>query len=285
MNRCKDKKRWALGAAAAVAGYLLLRAFVLEKYFFQVRRYRIGDRGGRRVIRLVLLADLHFRRLLLPQHRRLARRVNRLRPDLILIAGDTLDAAGGTGPMEEFFRLLDERTRKAAVLGNHDYRASPSVDELRRAYGRHGCDLLVNETRVYRLGGTELAVTGLDDLIEGESSVEKALGGVGRQEHHLMLVHSPLQQETAMAGVARLNRARPEGERLRIRYIFAGHNHGGQVRLPFWVPVLPPSSGDYVEGWYNDSEPFLYVSRGFGTSTLPLRFLARSEVTLFNYFA
>ncbi len=70
----------------------------------------------------------------------------------------------------------------------------------------------------------------------------------------------------------------------RLDLAFAGHTHGGQVRLPLIGALwTPPGSGRYVAGWYSMSEApraRMYVSRGVGTSVLPVRFLCRPEVAL-----
>ena len=49
-----------------------------------------------------------------------------------------------------------------------------------------------------------------------------------------------------------------------------------------WLPVLwlPHDSGHYLEGWYADNGSKMYVSRGIGTSTLPIRFLCRPELAI-----
>ncbi|GAB3179827.1 hypothetical protein [Telluribacter humicola] len=43
-------------------------------------------------------------------------------------------------------------------------------------------------------------------------------------------------------------------------------------------------AGNYVKGWYNQQKPYLYVSKGFGTSTVLLRLGARAEIAMFEYF-
>lgn len=266
------------------AGLLLLDALFLEKYFFKVKVFDIGNKGSRKKLKLVLLTDLHLKHILFPYYRKLADRVNQLQPDLILITGDTLDSTGEVKLMDEFLSLLRQDTKKVAIPGNNDYKADRSLEEVKRAYEKHNCDFLVNESKAYKLQGTRLMVTGLDDFIEGESHFKAAVKNVGREEHHLLLVHSPLQQERAKEKMDEINRERSAAEALNIRYIFAGHTHGGQVRLPGYVPFLPGMAGGYVNGWYNDIPPYLYVSKGFGTTAVPLRFDARSEVTVFNYF-
>lgn len=125
-------------------------------------------------------------------------------------------------------------------------------------------------------------ITGLDDFIEGDASFKDAVKNVGREENHILLIHSPKQQDKVLEKIKKMNAKRSEEKQLNIQYIFAGHNHGGQVRIFGYAPALPEKSGKYMNGWYNHKPPYLYVSRGFGTSTLPVRFCARSEVTVFN---
>ncbi len=280
----RNNMKWILGTLAAGAtGLLLLDALILEKYFFKVKVFNIGNKGGSKKLKLVLLTDLHIRQFLLPQYHRLAAKVNELQPDLIIITGDTLDSTGKVEPMDEFLSLLHRHTTKVAIPGNNDYKADRSLQHVKAAYEKHHVDLLVNKSKAYTVRDTRIMVTGLDDFIEGDSRFKAAVKEIGREEHHLLLIHSPLQQEAVKEKMAEINKERRVSEQLNIRYIFAGHTHGGQIRLPGYVPVLPGMSGDYVNGWYNASAPYLYVSKGFGTSTIPLRFDARSEIILFNY--
>ena len=59
----------------------------------------------------------------------------------------------------------------------------------------------------------------------------------------------------------------------------AGHTHGGQVRIPFLPAIyLPPESKRYTEGWFQRGQSKLFVSRGVGTSGLPIRFFCRPEI-------
>jgi uncharacterized protein len=275
--------KWGVAAAAAAIGAVLLDAFVLERYFFQLKKIHIGKKESNKKLRLLLLTDLHLKEAVRPFHSRLARKINRLKPDLILISGDTVDTTGKAGTADRFFGLLHPHLQKAAILGNHDHLEPDSIEKLKRVFQKHNCHLLINDSKSFVIDGVKVMVTGLDDFIEGCPSFTEAIKDVACEQHHILLVHSPLQQEGVLKELKKINAQRSEENRLNIGYIFAGHNHGGQVRLPGYVPVLPEMSGKYVNGWYNSQSPFLYVSRGFGTTHLPLRFGARAEVTLFQY--
>lgn len=275
---------WTAGILLAGAALSLLDALVLEKFFFEIKTYDIGNKGSRKKLKLMLLADLHFKEKLWPHYRKLAEKINELQPDLIMITGDTLDRTGKTHPMIKFFNLLDHDIRKVAIPGNHDYKAAASISTLQHIYQAHNCSFLRNETSAFHLKGTELLISGIDDFIEGNENLKAAVENVGRGKHHFLLIHSPLQQEPLRKQIREINQSRTPDRQLNISYIFAGHNHGGQITILGYAPKLPVKSGNYVSGWYNEEEPFLYVSKGFGTTTVPLRFGARAELTLFNYY-
>ncbi|MDX5346595.1 MAG: metallophosphoesterase [Hymenobacteraceae bacterium] len=278
-------KKWIASLLGFGAALVLLDSLFLEKYFFQVKSFNIGRGSGRKKGTFILLSDLHLKNSLLPHYYKLARKVNSLEPDLVFITGDVLDTSGKKSVLNRFLCLLNSDIPKVAIPGNHDHYAKASLQELTEVFACHNGTLLVNQSKVFCVQDVRVMVTGLDDFISGQSDLCKAVDAVGHEKHHILLIHSPLQQEQVKKELAAINSNRSASEQLNISYIFAGHNHGGQVRLPFYVPVLPPKSGEYVQGWYNRQAPFLYVSRGFGTSTIPFRFDAPSELTVFNYFA
>lgn len=280
-------KKWPLKIGAGIlvgsAALLLAEAWFFSKYFFQVKRFSIGDVKSSKQLWMVLLTDLHFKKRLWPFHYRLAKKINALYPDLILIAGDLIDEHGHPEPAKQFLALLNHDTPIVAIPGNHDNKNNVSRQTLRKVVERHNGQLLANETTQLIVAGIPITITGLDDSIEGEGCFDDAVKDVGKEQHHLMLVHSPLQQEEAVKTMRRINGQRTPDQQLDIQYIFAGHTHGGQVRFKGYVPFLPEGAGNYVDGWYNAEKPFLYISKGFGTSAVPFRFGAKPEITLFTY--
>lgn len=280
----RELKRNLSWIAAGTAGLLLLDAYVLERYFFKVKKYDIGDLNGDKAFNIILLTDLHLRNSLAPKYRRLAARIKSLKPDIIVISGDVIDQNGNERTLDQFLSLLENAVPIVAIPGNHEHKAAPKISTIKKIYQKHGVDLLINESRRYQINGTHLMITGLDDAVEGEENVCQALLDVKYEEHHIGLIHSPLQQEKMMKQIKKINKGRKKEEKINISYLFAGHNHGGQVTFFGLFPLLlPKGSGNYINGWYNDQKPCLYVSKGFGTSTVPFRFGARAEMVVFDY--
>jgi predicted MPP superfamily phosphohydrolase len=260
----------------------LLNALVLEKYFFEIKTYQIGKKGAKQNIRLLFLTDLHIKKSLDPSFKRLARKINEINPDLILISGDVIDQGGMYAPAKEFFSRILYSIPKVAIMGNHDHKNRVKLSTYQKLFDHNNGQLLLNESKVFSFAGKRLMITGVDDFINGTPSFSKAIEDVGREENHVLLIHSPLQQETILKEMKQINLTRPEENKLNIQYIFAGHNHGGQLCIFGFAPIQPKMSGNYLKGWYNQKPPYLYLSRGFGTTTLPFRFGARSEVTIFH---
>ncbi|HEV2123950.1 MAG TPA: metallophosphoesterase, partial [Chloroflexota bacterium] len=69
---------------------------------------------------------------------------------------------------------------------------------------------------------------------------------------------------------------------------FAGHTHGGQVRVPFkpdWSGAIITGSEVRRDGWidgYGEPGNRLYVNRGIGMSLAPIRLFCRPAVTFFT---
>ena len=61
----------------------------------------------------------------------------------------------------------------------------------------------------------------------------------------------------------------------------AGHSHGGQVRIPFYGPLVTPWGVDqYDLGLFRTASGPLYVGAGLGWFYLNLRFNCRPEITV-----
>lgn len=66
-------------------------------------------------------------------------------------------------------------------------------------------------------------------------------------------------------------------------YIFSGHAHGGQIRLPILGGLFSPGQGilpRYTSGVHNAGNGKMIISRGLGNSSFPIRVFNRPEIIL-----
>ena len=224
-----------------------------------------------RRLRIAHVSDLHLHRVG-PLGERVLAALHRLKPDLLVITGDSLSAASGEGPLLDFLAACPNVPHRLAILGNWEINSGVPVERLQRHHQRHGFELLVNRSVRLAVGDRSVRVTGFDDIRQGRPDPLAALAGAEPCDHHLVLAHCPVHRDKL---------ALPAEHRADL--VLSGHTHGGQV-APWGVALLtPPGSGRYVAGWYRDGGPPLFVSRGIGTSGLPIRLGSVPELACIDW--
>lgn len=219
------------------------------------------------------------------------------RPALVLIAGDFIYRPG-EDPGDEIAAaagLVRPLTQAGiptyAVLGNHDYainwRDEPKVEavagQMRAALARAGVRVLHNEAIPLASpgGSTAPAGTGVLFLVgigsrwAGADEPAAAVGQAPDGTPRLVFMHNPDSFPALPAHTAPL--------------AMAGHTHGGQVRLPplpgwSWLNLVEPGRVP-ADGWiasYGEPGNRLYVNRGIGFGTVPIRINCPPELTIFT---
>jgi predicted MPP superfamily phosphohydrolase len=216
---------------------------------------------------IAFLSDLHAGFYL---HREdfvdLARAINVVEPDLVLLGGDLVNTRWDqVTELDGFLRTVAAPLGVFAVPGNHEYYRGRDLGAWRAHLEEHGVTVLVNDGRRVRRAGASLWLAGIDDLTEGDPDPDAALAGRDDGEPALLLSHHPDVFELA-----------PE---LDVDLQLSGHTHGGQIRV-FGMAPLHHSRFGYDQGLFRRGASRLYVGRGVGVTALPLRIDARPEVPL-----
>ena len=258
-------------AATAVDGTLVTpRRLVTSDHAFGGTPAAV-DGASHPSLRILQVSDLHLHGIGRLQ-RLLLERIHGSDADLIVFTGDAIDDKAALPALDAFLGELPRSPRMLAILGNWEHRCGIGVDALVRTYEGHGVELLVNRTIDVEHHGRSLRVTGLDDWLLGRPDPAGALAAATPRDHHLVLAHCPAARD-------RLGMP-PEHP---VSLILSGHTHGGQI-APLGAAVWRPSgSGRYVAGWYRDGGPPMYVSRGIGTSLLPIRIGSTPELVRIDW--
>lgn len=233
-------------------------------------------------VRLLLLSDLHLPGVA-DAPRRLIEIVERLSFDAVLIAGDLVDTQDGMEQVFEVASYLAERAPTFAVFGSHDH-YEPRLDlrnfpkalcaindgqHLRAELESRSIRVLHNERETVQVGGRSFDVIGLADAYLGYDDLAQAVGTRSLDGFNVVLAHSP--------------DVLPSVEERSLPVLFAGHTHGGQIAFPL---IGAPFTHARTYRWRRPAglrqygRTLSYVSRGFGTTMVPLRFNARPEVTI-----
>ena len=219
-------------------------------------------------LRIVHLSDLHFTGRVLPEYFQIViEQANQFDADLVFLTGDLVDDERCLDWLESVLSQLRAKHGKYYVLGNHD-RSIEDESVLRRKVKAAGFISASDGTwHDVPIGGSIVRIAGNELPWYQDANELQADGQLGKADLKILLTHSPDQ-----IGWAR---------QYDFDYVFAGHTHGGQIRLPVIGPVVAPSryGVKYCAGTFQFGHTIMHVSRGL-SSDEPIRVLCPPELTL-----
>ena len=245
-------------------------AFQIEPNWIEVHRLKIHDRELARILgntRIVHITDIHMTEGIGFREKQMIRKVNALHPDLIFFTGDVIDDLTQLKPAFELFRHLDARMGIFGVPGDTDLIVM-NAHSFARELQAGGVDILNNETRPIKLpNGHILWLIGINDANESGASVKRALQGVPEGVPTIVIAPGPEVFETV--------------SEMGNNLLLVGDTHGGQVGIPFLIQLSEYANRTpYMRGLFKKGKTKMYVNRGIGMKTIPIRFLCRPEITM-----
>lgn len=269
---CKRLLRPVL--ALSLAGVpALAYAHWIERTWIEKTEVECPCAGLEHPVKLAILADLHANTGDGAYLDDIVARTLAEKPDAVLLLGDYFRGHKPDSGMDpqEFIRHLKPLAALPmfAVLGNHDMcRGEQATRAVLEELGAR----IVQDTP-----------DGLPARLEGQGGASVDIGGVRCLYYFkrpdkvprpqpgaplVLLSHSPVGAEYAADGTA---------------LVISGHTHGGQVRWPWGKPVCMADGRTpiaYDSGWKEIRGHRTYISRGLGTSFLPIRLFCRPELTI-----
>lgn len=228
-------------------------------------------------LRIVQVSDLH-NTTFGGGNRRLLNAIKEAEPDLIFLTGDLLDSR--RTDVQTALNFVREAVKLAPVyyvVGNHEGRIPEYYLPMEEEMVQLGVQVLRNRSVPLEREGQKIYIAGIDDP-EFFPSQEDFLGTLNElcddDSYTLLLSHRPeLLDAYAEAGA---------------EFVFSGHAHGGQIRLPWVGGLYAPHQGtfpSYDAGMFTKNETCLLVSRGLGNSIFPLRLFNRPELIVAELIA
>jgi predicted MPP superfamily phosphohydrolase len=185
--------------------------------------------------------------------------------DLVLFTGDLIDDPASLPWIEPVLSRLRGTLGTFAILGNHDlhHDTHAIVAEIERS----GFAMIEGAWTTLDIRGVRLAVGG-NNAPWGPRPEPSTMP---KADFSILLSHAPDQFHWAVS----------EG----IDLVLSGHNHGGQVRLPIFGPILMPSryGRRFDRGFFRKGRTLLYSNQGIGAEH-PLRWNCPPEVATFELF-
>ena len=207
------------------------------------------------------------------ENERLLKLLREVEPDGIFLTGDLVDSRRTDMEAALTFAMEAEKIAPCYyVTGNHESRIS-EYPELEKGLKSIGVTVLRDNAVALTKNTESILLIGLEDPdFTGESSVviEEKLSELKMEGcYTVLLSHRPELFETYRA--------------CGVELVFAGHAHGGQVRLPLVGGIIAPDQGlfpKYDAGMYCQKETNMIVSRGLGNSLFPFRVNNRPQLVV-----
>lgn len=225
----------------------------------------------------VQLSDLHLAAMG-KKERRILALIEAIGPDIIFLTGDYVKWGGDYEPALTFSPKLHAPLGVWAVMGDYDYSSSRKSCLLCHQPGtgqptrRHPVHFLRSSATVVATNSGAVKIVGLDARAPDDDGGEgnRLLPPSGALPS-IVLSHDPLAFDDVS----------PHQNILML----SGDTHGGQVPLPgwFWRLIGYAKNAEYNQGLFRRGESALYVSRGIGTSHVPIRIGRRPELVVLHF--
>jgi hypothetical protein len=253
--------------------FLIISAILVAAFYngLVVRRYEIKTGGeSEGVANIVVLADLHNTSYGGNQ-KRLIVKIERQKPDLILLIGDIIDDFSQTAAAEALLSGIDGMAPVYYVTGNHEFWTG-RAEEITELTQSCGVTVLRNETVDIEINGMKITLCGTDDpdvlhysdeekykAMQSADELLTAFAGLDEAGFNILMAHRPERIE--------------QYKKYPFDLVLSGHAHGGQVRIPLIINGLfAPDQGwfpKYAGGKYKHEELTHIVSRGLSLKTMP----------------
>ncbi|WP_269523351.1 metallophosphoesterase [Coraliomargarita parva] len=278
-------------SASALCGIFLFLAadlFALRYYVTRVEPEKIVLRHVRletpklaKPVRLLHISDIQSGGIA-GHEQNLFEQIQALQPDLVLFTGDFLQpVAPATFDSEwpkllSLFKSLSPKYGIYAVYGDTEY--EPGIKFYRlRGPELEPLHVLSTGSAQIDTGAGKIDILGLNLFHSKEPkwamrSIEDWMAKSDAKDFRVVMGHAP---DYAL-----------ETRELPIDLCLAGHTHGGQVRLPWYGPLVIDSEvpKEWSRGFRRIGVPYLNVSAGAGSNRYrglpPIRFLCPTEMTL-----
>jgi len=262
---------------------IVLTSFLISSYFFylifikfqqiRINNYTLYSSKIKKDINLVVISDLHIGQKRyntnLNRLRKIIKLVNSIDVEIIFFLGDFIDEALYEDILKELKNL--KHKYKIGVYGNHDAHYlyhnniySIPLDVV-NCIEKQDIKVLINEDLVI----DDMYIYGIPDLWSNKLDFNKVNKNMLDQKFSILLSHNPDIVDDVIS------------QKLNFDLILSGHNHGGQVSLPFFKFPVPSKYQWLRKGIYSiNSHTKLLLTEGIGHSGTRVRIGTYSEICL-----
>lgn len=251
------KKKTKIITGLALAGLCL--ALYVDRQCFVAKEEKVILKSEKikKPIKITQITDFHSNAI--KNLDEVLENIQNFNPNIVILTGDIIDY-GTEDKIERSVYFLEKlrslNIKTYYITGNHE-EAGPNLDKFLGEIERLGITYLKNE-------GERLDINGNKVYLYGTSMFDFSYENYKADDESVNIILSHFSKNV---------RDNYQGSE---DFIFSGHTHGGQVRLPIVGGLVAPGEGyfpDYDKGTFKYKDSIIYIDSGLGNTFLPLRFM------------
>ena len=183
--------------------------------------------------------------------------VEKCQPDLIVLTGDIVDEKHTTENAKYLLEGIKDIAPVYYITGNHEYYPGAPYSEFRDICDENGVTILENETVEIEYNGASFMLTGLD-FVNAVAQLKESIDYADNNYFNVLLYHN----------ASKFDFLSEYGYDLE----FAGHGHGGLIRLPVLGGLLGSDYHlfpKYDYGVFQEKNSVMVNSSGLGDAKVP----------------
>ena len=203
--------------------------------------------------KIVHISDIHYKVTTdLNDLKNLVEEINRIKPDIIVFTGDLFDhnikyTDEDYKDLTNILKDMNYNIGKFAIKGEED--KNKKWDEI--ISNSNFIDLTNDYKLLYNGNNEPILLTNKDTET--------------RANYYILLTHN----------VDKIDYSK-------YNLVLAGHNHGGQIQLPFIGGIIYDKNTVYKDSYYKLKNTEIYISSGIGCSKYKFRFLNKPSINLYR---
>ena len=282
MASSKAKKKKMVYLVVVILVILMIAFLYINNNYLTVSEYQISNCEIPKEFdsyKIVQLSDLHSKYFGEKQEN-LIKKVDELKPNIVVLTGDlyderTNDDESSINAAVDLISELSKRYDIYYVTGNHEnssdyhYDFEEKMKEFNNVYHLKGDKIVLSK------GNSEIYLQGVEDISFSYNRKKYykdliEMSDNSKVGYNILLSHRPYMIEDFLTDS-------------NFDLIFCGHNHGGQIVIPFILPngVYSPSEEwfpKYTKGHHILDDNDLILNRGLGPSKFPFRIFNFPEI-------
>lgn len=251
------KKKTKIITGLALAGLCLTLYVDRQCFVAKEEKVILKSEKIKKPIKITQITDFHSNAI--KNLDEVLENIQNFNPNLVILTGDIIDY-GTEDKIERSVYFLEKlrslNIKIYYITGNHE-EAGPNLDKFLSEIERLGITYLKNE-------GERLNINGNKVYLYGTSMFDFSYENYKADDESVNIILSHFSKNV---------RDNYQGSE---DFIFSGHTHGGQVRLPIVGGLVAPGEGffpNYDKGSFKFNDSIIYIDSGLGNTFLPLRFM------------